>query len=94
MTIQLVFHSREQDLQGNLCKQNRYVVLDKNGHDICGHHMTYIEAQQLIKEADIETLTLDQASILFHNMVNRITEGTLRKWKPTDFASFIRQLKP
>lgn len=47
-----------------------------------------------IKDLDIETLTLDEASILFYQIINHITEGTLRKWKPTDFASFIRQLKP
>lgn len=37
--------------------------------------------------------TLDEVSTMFYDVIRGITEGTLRRWNPTDFAKYIRSLQ-
>ncbi len=49
-TIEIYLEKNEYDYQGNLQEEDRYIVVDSDGFDVCGDHMTKEEAELFIKE--------------------------------------------
>lgn len=49
-TIEIYLEKNEYDFLGNLQEEDRYIVVDSEGFDVCGEHMTKDEAELFITE--------------------------------------------
>jgi hypothetical protein len=51
-TIELYLEKDEYDHAGEIQNEDRYIIVDAEGFDVCGEHMTLDEANKFINEVN------------------------------------------
>ena len=49
-TIELYLQKGDADYTGEIQTEDRYIIVDAEGFDACGEHMTFEEAKKLIND--------------------------------------------